>query len=670
MSSRKTMTSFRIEPNLDYPSDDIFQNGYESSQNSFSIESDEYARENGSSYDTWGSFAVSGDFSKNEEKTVRIGGEDIPEDSRRVIGKHWAHNVGLYHRIVDYYEKEGSIISPLNFSKDVPILNPLYTDYKLTAKSYMIDRSILDKSIIDNIDIDDIQNVYNYDEIKKYEGYESLYDEQDVTIAKVEYNNQYPFVVKSFPVILESTYIKYIMLNTIILRNDNVNSFVVDDDAKNLLMLVYRDMINDPWDIYYYHIYVNEMKIDDIYQYRLRKAFRQVRQSFTFQPSNDPKQPNIYIFQNYPDMSSLLLLRDFFKYMCLNMLLRSYSDANTEALIGILCNKLVTQKLTPGFALMYAPFKTLVNFDDNDIFELFKKESTIETLKTYSVPLQHIAMEYLYKTLDDLISEDVFNIKIVPLRTATIRYLDLIFQVATALFSAQNSLGYVHNDLHPKNIMLAPFEGPIVYYMNNNDLGKNRRLFNQQRFPRDDQGRIIFENVPQLGIYKIIDHGQASVIDHPNYIISDTPGLVAKTYGIDEYPMDDYNLDLLRFFVEIFDQRFYESLLKRINDNTADVYMQVLYNLFQQVFSCNTIMNGKETITWMFDVKGKQCHGDIDCQRIFDWFGIYGLGDGPKCEKSESATPENILKHFSIFCNPNIDIDKLTLKFNILDKLE
>ena len=486
---------------------------------------------------------------------------------------------------------------------------------------------------------------------------------KDITIAKVNYNANKQFVLKSFNVILEDIHMQYVLLSLLVEQTNP------PEVVEKVLAYLFMEMrMYDPWVTFYRTFFIHEIEISKLANEKLNNAFYQINNTFSVDIEEGSGIEALTYLRSV-DIESLLLLRDFYKYICLNMVLRSYSDANTESLAGLLCNKLVSQKITPGFGLIYTTFKTLVPFNEQGTLNYFKNTpDIIPRIQQFKVPIQHIAMEFMPMTLANLFAQGSFNYKKFSLEEVTLRYLDLIFQVTTTLYSAQNTFKYVHNDLHASNIMVSPFRGPMIYYIDEANLPQHKNIFDTRKFPRDSKGRIIFSNDAEIGIYKIIDHGRASVTGFN--ILSDTAGLIASTYGIDDYPLNDYSIDLLRLFVEMFDSHFYTALLININEGRADIFQQTLHNLFQQVFSCNLRINGEKMFVWMFDVRNRECEGDIDCQRLFDWFGMYGLGNGPRCERTESATPENILRHFNIFCDPELDIDAEPFKFNMLGGLQ
>ena len=156
----------------------IFNNGYNTST---SI--DEYRKsfESDNSYDSFGSVLIPPEDEislmeikrslEEKEDVIYIGGRPILENNEKLIELNWAHRLDFYHAVSDYFESHDYIISPLQFVKWIPILNPSFIDYKLSANSYMTDRSFLDASIIDSIDIDSLTNTYEHVNVSDYEGY-------------------------------------------------------------------------------------------------------------------------------------------------------------------------------------------------------------------------------------------------------------------------------------------------------------------------------------------------------------------------------------------------------------------------------------------------------------------------------------------------------------------
>lgn len=150
-------------------------------------------------------------------------------------------------------------------------------------------------------------------------------------------------------------------------------------------------------------------------------------------------------------------------------------------------------------------------------------------------PVQVIAMEKCYDTLDSLIVESEEDMK-------DAEWGSMIIQVLMSLLAYQKCFSFTHNDLHTNNIMYVPTEKTYLYYK-----------FNGQHY-----------KVPTFGrLYKIIDFGRAIYKFRGNVICSDSyhpKGDAATQYNFEPYfnekkPRLEPNLsfDLCRLGCSLFD---------------------------------------------------------------------------------------------------------------------
>lgn len=602
---------------------------------------------------------------KDDSDFITLDGTPVPPRSKTDIYKEWVHLTELYKSIAQYFEEKNYLPSPYVFTSNAPIINPLFTDNNLTIPEYMSDDSYLDYSIIPVIEPDTVMHTFGSVNVLNFKPSKVIVTKPDLRVAEIGFGKN-KFILKSFPVILDECYHRFILMD--ILARQNLQ----EHDKYILLGRFFEEMQEvNPWDDFY----LSESVFDDDHINLIEDAYDDIRNLFVFE-IDEENESRLVDITGFPSKKTIIILRDFYKYICLNMLLRSHSDANTESLTGLLCNKLVTEKISPHFCLTYMAFKTLIEIN-NELLPHIKhdyitnrmaKVNIIDKVEEYTIPIQHIAMEQMTITLTKHFRNDFFNINVHTIDVVTTRYLDLIFQLSTALFSAQKQFNYVHNDLHSSNIMLKDFTGDMYYYMNERVLGSDVTMFPRKLFPRDKYGNIIFKNIPQRGIYKIIDHGRASVKTYDHSIVSRTPDLVARSYGVNDYQNHDYNIDLLRVLIESYDKKYYDALKYRIENNRATKKDRCIFNILKQAFTCH-VDTEKEHVKGLFDVRRRECKDDIDCNRMFDWFGVYGYGDKPKCERTNKTIPQNILRHFSIFCDPTIDIRKVPLAFNMLGSL-
>lgn len=357
-------------------------------------------------------------------------------------------------------------------------------------------------------------------------------------------------------------------------------------------------------------------------------------------------------------------LRNFYKYICLNNIVLPFSDANNDVIISYHCSKLVLEKMSPSFPLIYCSFKT------NQKFPFHKKEFNLcedvqikcnERLKHKIYPQQFMAMEKMDMTLYELIKSEIFNIKTQDIQLICKRYLQIYAQIIIALLTAQKKYGYVNNDLHLKNIMIKRFKGPLYYVVNEKDLKDAHIIFPSYKFPRNKYGDIILELKVDVGLCKIIDNGRATLKTHNINIGSNTDIFNARYYKVENYNPRNFNNDLLKFFITMYEEEFFTLLFDRYEEGiSSDLEKKILY-INDEIFFCHNDKNKRKDIFDIFE----ECGSNKQCNDMFFQFGMLGFGGKPKCDVEDQRKPDNLMKYLDHLCKPKIKHRKLKMCFKM-----
>lgn len=350
------------------------------------------------------------------------------------------------------------------------------------------------------------------------------------------------------------------------------------------------------------------------------------------------------------DIVNIDLVANFYKYISVDMLMSPSYDANNIVITGLLCNRLVVNYNTPGFTLTYGGFKTLVDISMeeektllSDVYyslldyESIKDDPEIAGLvREFRAPLQHVLTEYSPLTLKSLIDNDYFNIKRHLLDTIVDRYYDFFWQITSSLYSAQKLLGFSHNNLHSQNIVVQPFKDPVTYCIPKENI-ELKDEYGEDLFPEDDDGDAVFENTPEIGLFKITNFSQSSVMEFSQKSL--TPYYIAEKNNYTQ-TMNDKENDILTIFVDVFDFNFYQCLQERIENGTASKKAIQLYEFFRDIGSCS--LKRKNKLNYLLKSKlEKICRVmDITCGKRSS-MSLFNESD---CKNDIS--PENLLAHF------------------------
>lgn len=519
---------------------------------------------------------------------------------------------------------------------------------KMKIDTNMLNGNFLSTNVANFMNMNHLPDIYDQPNLNKLRTIKTLVEKVDLSIALVKSRNN-EFVLKSFPVIRTDILNKFELLGQLI-NTDTENAD--NDETRNMFRLFeqYIHAVDSIEDFYL------DTGLFDNKKEKIREGIKMIKNSFTLIENSKE-----VIIGDFPSIEALETLYDFYNYICLNMIFRTYSEANAESIIGLFCNQLVLTKTAPGFCLTYGTFKT--NSKENTQFIPSNMKPSLDEY-THGIPMQHIAIEKMEKTLFDLIDEGFFSLEFYDMETVCERYLDLILQVTMSLYSAQKKYGFVHNDLHARNIMIKYYDGPIVYCIDEKKINHADKIFPPDHFPRDEDGFIKFKLSTKLGFYNIIDFGMA-IIKTPKYEInSRTVELIAKTHRVDNYNPYNFNNDILKMFVSMYDNDFHIKLLESFNSGNPSPEVITLTYIFEQVYTCH--LADEDTMEWLFNVKEDKCGADDDCSLLFMFYGVYGYGDHPKCKNPNGAIPENLLKYFDIFCDPTIDMKKESLCYSIV----
>lgn len=402
----------------------------------------------------------------------------------------------------------------------------------------------------------------------------------------------------------------------------------------------------------------------------LSKILRYLHQDEIYYLNKYSMKNSGYNINNKTEMMELLGL---YKYICMNEVLNKNSDANTDVLITWLCSNLVINKHTPAFPLLYTSFKTDDSLSsdvgvfatgiDEKILGIFKYDVT-----KYIYPHQYMAVEKLDTTLYEVLRGPLFDMNDNTMEVLSQRYMSLIAQLVFALFVAQKKLGYVSNDLHSMNVMLSTFVGEFFYTINEMDLDNVREIFPEDLFPSNDNGDIFIRIPTNIGLVKIIDQGRATISLNNGFEVgSRTTNFVAESYGVKDYDPHDFNNDLLRIMVEIYEPEFVSELLEREKMGISSNTERSLLGVFRQAFQCRH--DDKGNLISLFQARKHICDAEAFCQQVFDYFGAFGFGSqDEKCTITNKTTPDSLIKYLSMFSFTGAEKDDFGLYYSMINE--
>ena len=396
----------------------------------------------------------------------------------------------------------------------------------------------------------------------------------------------------------------------------------------------------------------------------LERELRRVYQDELYYLNKFGQYSESYDIENCKQMDDL---RKLYNHICMDQVLNRNSDANIDVIVTWVTAGLVIDKKTPAFPLLYSSFKTNDPMSSDvgivpaeDLLGSFRYDVT-----KYIYPHQYMAIEKLDYTLYELLRSSLFDYDIFGFEKIAQRYLDIIAQATLALFTAQKNLSYVSNDAHSKNFMVKKYVGSIYYCIHPDDLPNTRKIFPEGIFTTGPNGYIVLEIKSDTGILKIIDQGRANIVVPGGIVGSRTTNFVAESYGVDNYDPLDFNNDLLRLFLELYDEEFVGILLDRIKNNVASDSEITLIDIYREAFQCREDQRGR--IESLFKVRKNNCDQNATCQRIFDYFGAYGYGSGSGiCTITDKTTPDNIMKYLGSYNYTGCDVSDLSFCYSIM----
>ncbi len=234
----------------------------------------------------------------------------------------------------------------------------------------------------------------------------------------------------------------------------------------------------------------------------------------------------------------------------ISQLARQYYNTASESYVDnigyFLTSNLVEKLISPGFALMYGSQRAY----DGGYFS-GKDELTFSQQINANFPVQLTLIQRLDKSVYDLIVDGFFKRRTVGRARRDIvdslldwdKALAMLAQVVFALGAAQEKLGFVHNDLHSRNVLterVDPNEMPHLYFVR-----KSSSLVEPED-PELARNRPIYYRIPTFGvIYKIIDFGR-STFSNGNQVEGSHE--LDDVWGGQNYVnVHNYNSDLIQF---------------------------------------------------------------------------------------------------------------------------
>lgn len=564
-------------------------------------------------------------------------------DKSEHIYKYWKNETSSFLYALNYFRHNITKFSP---NKIIPKKDPKskYDRYVLDINKSILVSEPLDHDILKDMSVDALSIYENHSKLRYNLEFGNILGKgiQGVVYEMfLDYDGHYhSYALKRMPIIDSRIYTKHVLL-------EEYWSSVDFHDRWAIFNEIMRHLKNLSEEEKFYFEY---------------EEFSHLRRIITDLTVTKMLFPTLADHERYK--RELEELRKFYKYVCLNNIILPFSDANNDVIISYHCSKLVLEKMSPSFPLLYCSFKT------NHTFPFRKEEFNLckdiqikcgDNLKRRIYPQQFMAMEKLDMTLHGLITSEIFDIKTQDIQLVCERYFQIYTQIILALLTAQKKYGYVNNDLHLNNIMIKKFKGPIYYVVNENDLRDAHIIFPVHKFPRDKNGDILLELKVDVGLCKIIDNGRATLNTHNINVGSNTDIFNARYCKVENYNPRNFNNDLLKFFITIYDEDFFNLLFDRYEKGVSSDLEKKILCINSEIFYCHNDEKKKKDVFDIFE----ECGSNKQCNDMFYYFGMFGFGDKPRCEIKDQRKPDNLIKYLNHLCKPKIKHKKLKMCFRM-----
>lgn len=558
----------------------------------------------------------------------------------------WKQNYFTYHLALNYFKKKIDRHSPC---KIYETSNRYSKYYKCGIKidPYIVNNKFLEESDWKGIDIETLPIYENASKVENLFNLQNIEQEDEMdTSYKMHFiydGHRRKYTLKRINIIKPCVYTKYILLKTYFESFSTYEKNIILKELINQLEYIGEEEL----------IYMNMYGFDDM-------------NDIIFHISN--MYESAFSSPDSGEFSdNLMKLYNFYKYICLFNIITSFSLTNNNIHIMYICNQLVLDKKSPSFSLIYSSFKT----NDPFIFDNFNI-SINRTLKNLCkkcfddniYPSQYIAYESSDMSLRELLQTSYFNYRMQDFQKICKRYLVIYAQIIFALFTAQKTYGYVNNNLTVDNIMVKLFTGSLYYSIHEDELNYFNDIFPSDRFIRNKRGYVIFKLKTDVGICKITNHEQASIQFAPSHSklsrISSIENLFEfQNNELPKYDHENFNNDLLKFFIDLYDENFFDILFRRHERGISSKLERQIIDINEQVFYCK---NDDDDI---FEVMG-ECQDDEECKLIFNKFGMYGFGQEPVCDIKRQRIPDTLIKHFYTFSRPKTKLKSHKLCFKMV----
>ena len=560
------------------------------------------------------------------------------------IYKYWKDEYASFLFALNYFKRTITRCSP---NKIVPRINPTskYDRYDLGIDESLLVWSPLGDDVLKDMTIDALRVYQNHSNLSSTLEYGDIIGrgvQGTVHEMFFDFNGHHRrYALKKMPIVSSKIYAKHVLLEEYWQATDIYDKQIIFNE-----ILRHLRSLDQEEEFYFQHQQFSHLK-------RIIHDLIVVKNIFP-------------ILSDHGYYSKELeQLKKFYKYICLNNIILPFSDANNDVIVSHYCSTLVLEKMSPSFPLVYCSFKTNESFPfKQEQFNLCEniKNKCGKQFRRRVYPQQFMAMEKLDMTLYELVKGDMFDIKTQELELICERYLEIYSQIIIALLTAQKKYGYVNNDLHLNNIMIHQFKGPICYVLNENDLEHADIIFPLKKFPRNKNGDIILELKINTGLCKIIDNGRATLRLHDIEIGSNTDIFNARAHKVQNYNPRNFNNDLLKFFISMYDEDFFMFLFDRYEEGLSSALEEKILRINDEVFFCH---NGESEEKDIFDIF-EECGSNEQCNEMFYQFGMFGFGNTPKCDVREQRTPDNLIKYLDHLCRPNIRHKKLKMCFKMI----
>jgi hypothetical protein len=276
-------------------------------------------------------------------------------------------------------------------------------------------------------------------------------------------------------------------------------------------------------------------------------------------------------------------------------LLEADTASSVEEAEPELSNDSSVQLSTPKLRLSRISGSASEESGENETCEIDSEDDEVMYAEFHDFPVQVTLLEHAQGTMDELLDDEEDDPSLADTRDE--RWAAWLWQVISALTTAQHLYGFVHNDLHTNNIMWNTTDQDYLYY----------------RIHKGNSSWIM--KVPTFGrIMKIIDFGRASfTLPEPGgFFISDAfyPGNDAGQqyncepfYDAEDGPRVEPNpsFDLCRLAVSLLESLYPErpdavKPVKPMSREGAKIYTETVSPVYNMLWSWLQDDNGMNVL--------------------------------------------------------------------------